>query len=129
MEAPVVIDRAAVMEVVAGVVEAFQQSAADADTATLDLAGIADEVDDAARRVAGEGGRRAATDGLDPIEAVVVAQEDVGVAERDIAKLQHRQAVLLQLQELGAAGCHRSEERRVGKECVSTCRSRWSPYH
>src|SRR3546814_3149524 len=27
----------------------------------------------------------------------------------------------------GAEG--RSEERRVGKECVSTCRSRWSPYH
>src|SRR3546814_987979 len=27
-----------------------------------------------------------------------------------------------------AAGS-RSEERRVGKECVSTCRSRWSPYH
>src|SRR3546814_1625509 len=26
------------------------------------------------------------------------------------------------------ASC-RSEERRVGKECVSTCRSRWSPYH
>src|SRR3546814_12381034 len=23
----------------------------------------------------------------------------------------------------------RSEERRVGKQCVSTCRSRWSPYH
>src|SRR3546814_1735515 len=36
---------------------------------------------------------------------------------------------------LGIAGCLlrcsplRSEERRVGKECVSTCRSRWSPYH
>src|SRR3546814_13463544 len=36
----------------------------------------------------------------------------------------------------GAQGCEiddetgtRSEERRVGKECVSTCRSRWSPYH
>src|SRR3546814_13189952 len=35
-----------------------------------------------------------------------------------------------------SAGCRekfiadpRSEERRVGKECVSTCRSRWSPYH
>ena len=27
----------------------------------------------------------------------------------------------------GAAG--RSEERRVGKECTATCRSRWSPYH
>src|SRR3546814_21130295 len=26
-------------------------------------------------------------------------------------------------------GTNRSEERRVGKECVSTCRSRWSPYH
>src|SRR3546814_7260037 len=26
-------------------------------------------------------------------------------------------------------GTWRSEERRVGKECVSTCRSRWSPYH
>src|SRR3546814_11553911 len=26
-------------------------------------------------------------------------------------------------------GSARSEERRVGKECVSTCRSRWSPYH
>src|SRR3546814_2313241 len=26
-------------------------------------------------------------------------------------------------------GLWRSEERRVGKECVSTCRSRWSPYH
>src|SRR3546814_1083030 len=34
---------------------------------------------------------------------------------------------------LFASGDHheavRSEERRVGKECVSTCRSRWSPYH
>src|SRR3546814_5307623 len=29
----------------------------------------------------------------------------------------------------GYDGVHRSEERRVGKECVSTCRSRWSPYH
>src|SRR3546814_16643451 len=37
-------------------------------------------------------------------------------------------------QSLGTApmidlGPSRSEERRVGKECVSTCRSRWSPYH
>src|SRR3546814_17558710 len=27
------------------------------------------------------------------------------------------------------AGIRRSEELRVGKECVSTCRSRWWPYH
>src|SRR3546814_14483963 len=29
----------------------------------------------------------------------------------------------------GAVAPARSEERRVGKECVSTCRSRWWPYH
>src|SRR3546814_14682226 len=29
----------------------------------------------------------------------------------------------------GRARVWRSEERRVGKECVSTCRSRWSTYH
>src|SRR3546814_5147293 len=35
------------------------------------------------------------------------------------------------LRALGKPGIdvYRSEERRVGKECVSTCRSRWSPYH
>src|SRR3546814_14561374 len=31
--------------------------------------------------------------------------------------------------DLAPAVDHRSEERRVGKECVSTCRSRWSRYH
>src|SRR3546814_17548714 len=30
---------------------------------------------------------------------------------------------------VSAAPYGRSEERRVGKECVSTCRSRWSPEH
>src|SRR3546814_6871232 len=30
---------------------------------------------------------------------------------------------------IAGLGVARSEERRVGKECVSTCRSRWSPYH
>src|SRR3546814_14061152 len=46
-------------------------------------------------------------------------------------------AALVSRRQAGAtAGRHgtrlapgRSEERRVGKECVSTCRSRWSPYH
>src|SRR3546814_15798564 len=37
-------------------------------------------------------------------------------------------ALHCQLQPQGNAG-QRSEERRVGKECVSTCRSRWSPCH
>src|SRR3546814_16365333 len=38
--------------------------------------------------------------------------------------LKHSRLVRGLLQE----GSPRSEERRVGKECVSTCRSRWSPY-
>src|SRR3546814_9470037 len=38
------------------------------------------------------------------------------------------QATLL-LQQMGSIPTSRSEERRVGKECVSTCRSRWSPDH
>src|SRR3546814_10219747 len=38
-------------------------------------------------------------------------------------------AVALGLWLFAGYGIGRSEERRVGKECVSTCRSRWSPYH
>src|SRR3546814_13430420 len=37
----------------------------------------------------------------------------------------YRRAIL----QCWAGGLDRSEERRVGKECVSTCRPRWSPYH
>src|SRR3546814_6209285 len=36
---------------------------------------------------------------------------------------------LCQARPSGYSAMPRSEERRVGKECVSTCRSRWSPYH
>ena len=37
-------------------------------------------------------------------------------------------AIAARLQSEGLTG-RRSEERRVGKECLSQCRSRWSPYH
>src|SRR3546814_19268269 len=46
-----------------------------------------------------------------------------------------KNAGLVPLQYLGATSAkfirhlYRSAERRVGKECVSPCRSRWSPYH
>src|SRR3546814_20708286 len=54
--------------------------------------------------------------------------------------LQHNQAFQPLLSRAGVGVLHiamigvgtqgsRSEERRVGKECVSTCRSRWSPYN
>src|SRR3546814_12674249 len=36
---------------------------------------------------------------------------------------------ILVASDVAARGLDRSEGRRVGKECVSTCRSRWSPYH
>src|SRR3546814_4511992 len=42
---------------------------------------------------------------------------------------EHGEAGADQDPEPGARAALRSEERRVGKECVSTCRSRWSPYH
>src|SRR3546814_8270835 len=45
----------------------------------------------------------------------------------------HAPARRVDAQAVGAEQTHathaRSEERCVGKECVSTCRSRWSPYH
>src|SRR3546814_19390080 len=38
-------------------------------------------------------------------------------------------AYIVEKRDGGSFEHFRSEERRVGKECVSTCRSRWSPYH
>src|SRR3546814_21155565 len=40
-----------------------------------------------------------------------------------------RSTLMILIAALAAGLGLRSEERRVGKECVSTCRSRWSPYH
>src|SRR3546814_15563321 len=48
-------------------------------------------------------------------------------AERTVGEITP-EAFLARLQRV-QKGAQRSEERRVGKECVSTCRSRWSPYH
>src|SRR3546814_5780228 len=42
-----------------------------------------------------------------------------------LGRICDKQEMALALERIGK----RSEERRVGKECVSTCRSRWSPYH
>src|SRR3546814_10843738 len=48
--------------------------------------------------------------------------EDVAAVVPDVAL-----AVTVEILGIGQIA-RRSEERRVGKECVSTCRSRWSPY-
>src|SRR3546814_14790287 len=58
--------------------------------------------------------------GADRVDRAVVADDaDLGAAAR----------IARGGLDLDAAVVNRSEERRVGKECVSTCRSRWSPYH
>src|SRR3546814_11935006 len=50
--------------------------------------------------------------------------------DRDLRSLIGRSQRLLSISGAMSAAYHeRSEERRVGKECVSTFRSRWSPYH
>src|SRR3546814_12180958 len=53
--------------------------------------------------------------------AVVIVGAAVYIARREAAQAPARPA--------GDRTPVRSEERRVGKECVRTCRSRWSPYH
>src|SRR3546814_952744 len=57
--------------------------------------------------------------------AAQVGQEGLIRAEQASTGIDHEHQYL---RLLGSSQC-RSEERRVGKECVSTCRSRWSPYH
>src|SRR3546814_17262934 len=63
-------------------------------------------------------------------QAARVAQVDIG-RMRALAELGQLQATALRetvaVQAFGLEQ-QRSEERRVGKECVSTCRSRWSQY-
>ena len=52
-----------------------------------------------------------------------------GLSRPDLSVLFLRRLDNLAALEVEADGRPRSEERRVGKECVSTCRSRWSPDH
>src|SRR3546814_8001914 len=64
-----------------------------------------------------------------PIWGAIMAdrlQRQFGQSLLDLAALDLEQA---RFGSRPLAGVRRSEERRVGKECVSTCRSRWSPYH
>src|SRR3546814_14922483 len=65
-------------------------------------------------RAVQEHDRRAVAPGVDVLDPVVIESGPCPAHRR--------------LQDV-INGLQRSEERRVGKECVSTCRSRWSPYH
>src|SRR3546814_18893568 len=79
---------------------------------------------------------RAVENPLPPVE-VLSADQVEAIHEASLRVLEevgmdflHPEALAI-LKQAGAAveAGTRSEERRVGKECVSTCRSRWSPYH
>src|SRR3546814_10037576 len=54
--------------------------------------------------------------------ALPISRAGAGVPDAPSARGRDRSAAGVRVRD-------RSEERRVGKECISTCRSRWSPYH
>src|SRR3546814_12956964 len=62
---------------------------------------------------------------VDGFRAVIGTCLDLGYGEDDIRKMVSTNAARL----FGLRLDERSEARRVGKECVSPCRSRWSPIH
>src|SRR3546814_12853429 len=71
-----------------------------------------------------EGGRRLARR-----EGLRFFPERLGeAAHGEAAEARRQQGGREGVEILHAPEAERSEERRVGKECVSTCRSRWSPY-
>src|SRR3546814_14260305 len=104
-----------------------------AECAVADLVVVLDEPD--------EGGRRQVAAGLAALLAAAVARRFALIHEASrerFAEPLDRTLGIVGVVAAGIAGRQmlvdvvdvvRSEERRVGKECVSTCRSRWSPYH
>src|SRR3546814_13782340 len=65
----------------------------------------------------------------DPMVKVVASVGNGEVAVKALER-HHVDVIILDIEMPVMDGLTaRSEERRVGKECVSTCRSRWSPYH
>src|SRR3546814_7834682 len=71
--------------------------------------------------------------GVGAVQAVLTllsVTETVGLSQRAVPGMPDAAVGMLDVQiDRNLADVVRSEERRVGKECVSTCRSRWSPYH
>src|SRR3546814_19070449 len=55
--------------------------------------------------------------------------ECAAAASDEKSERPHNRDILEQWADMARCKVDRSEERRVGKECVSTCRSRWSPSH
>src|SRR3546814_11859733 len=97
------------------------------DVCSSDLRDVVSELEGPGERVVAGG----PLGGEGRLEGEVVR---VGHDERVVHVLEHLEARVssgdVRIELVGAAADRsKSEERRVGKECVSTCRSRWSPYH
>src|SRR3546814_18311864 len=75
------------------------------------------------------GMERAIAAGIDEVAVFLSTTESFSQRNINcsIAESFDRAAAVIHLAD--AHGIRRSEERRVGKECVSTCRYRWTPYH
>src|SRR3546814_2102411 len=58
----------------------------------------------------------------------IALELQAGTVVRDGQRVLRPAVVHVAAREVDVGVVRRSEERRVGKECVSTCRSRWSPY-
>src|SRR3546814_4196459 len=63
------------------------------------------------------------------VVAEVALEFNAGPAEIVTQRQRTEPARIVEFHLIAARRGARSEERRVGKECVSTCRSRWSTYH
>src|SRR3546814_3353652 len=95
-----------------------------ADRATRDDRGPEVEAVEAHGRGADEDRHRLAVFIAQRVVEVEAGVADEGLLLRCHAQCAHRVDALWR----DGSDVERSEERRVGKECVSTCRSRWSPY-
>lgn len=87
------VDLAAIVEIDA--IFLIVEPRAELQRAPFLFAGLGDQVEHAARRIGREGGGRSAPDRLDRRQVQVGAQEDVGIAEGDVAEFEDGQAVLL----------------------------------
>src|SRR3546814_10932104 len=75
-------------------------------------------------------GRDDLVDVIDPGKPAEIGDPRMRAVEQPQLGLLPRRDILRELNaERSEIGPGRSEERRVGKECVSTCSSRWSPDH
>src|SRR3546814_16956565 len=70
-----------------------------------------------------------ADDAAAPADSYDYGNEIIVTASKRSQTLQDTPVAVSVTSAANLQNSQRSEERRVGKECVSTCRSRWSPYH